>query len=287
MQAVPSAPEETASVERFLAAVGGADGHPPLSEHKLQVVRNSTGRLGVWTDTDGIWLVGSAAHHDADGHWAVEAAVAERSRVPRLEREAIGLAAGLVPDGVDHTLWAFRDDQVAAARDCGYRGIRSVVRLSGDIVEIASVTRSDVRIGPMDEADVDAVVSINNRAFAGHPEQGAMTAAGFRSLAELEWFEMTGVLLARSERGIGGFCITKLVDRIGEVYVVAVDPDFAGLGIGRALTTASYRLLGERGATEAQVWTDESNRAAMSLYWTIGLSVDFRTRELTIPLWED
>ncbi len=161
------------------------------------------------------------------------------------------------------------------------------MRLSGDIVEIASVTRSDVRIGPMDEADVDAVVSINNRAFAGHPEQGAMTAAGFRSLAELEWFEMTGVLLARSERGIGGFCITKLVDRIGEVYVVAVDPDFAGLGIGRALTTASYRLLGERGATEAQVWTDESNRAAMSLYWTIGLSVDFRTRELTIPLWED
>jgi mycothiol synthase len=272
---------EPASVERFLAAVAAADGHPPLSEHKLTVMRDGTGRFGSWSDADGIWLVGSLARHDTDDHWAVEAAVAQRARIPAAERDAIGRATGLVPHGAHHTLWAHRSQQIAAAQALGYRAVRAVARLSGAIADVAPAGARGVEIGPMANWDVQSIVSINNRAFIGHAEQGAMTDEGFRSMERLDWFDPGGVLVARIERGVAGFCITKRAGgAVGEVYLVAVAPDAAGLGIGRALTTAGFALLGEQGAAVAHVWTDEANRSALGLYRSIGLAIDFRTWEL-------
>lgn len=272
---------EPTSVERFLAAVTAADGHPPLSEHKLTVVRDGTGRFGSWRDADGIWLVGSVARHDADGHWAVEAAVAERVRTPAAERDAIGRSTGLVPHGGHHTLWAHRIQQIMAAEALGYRAVRAVVRLSGAIADVVPTRARGIDVGPMADSDVQSIVSINNRAFTDHPEQGSMTEAGYRSLERLEWFDSKRVMVARTEDGVVGFCIAKrAAEAIGEVYLVAVDPDAAGLGIGRALTTAGFALLGEHGATVAQVWTDEENQSALGLYQSIGLAIDFRTREL-------
>jgi mycothiol synthase len=274
---------EPEAVERFLAAMGMEDGHPPLSEHKLAIMREGMGRVGVWCDADGICVVGSVAQHDTDGHWAVEVAVAVRARTPGFERDAIDLAAGRVPDGARHTLWAFRTRQIAAARERGYEVVRTVVRLSGAIDDVAQTTNSEVDIGPMVDADIPAIVSINNRAFAGHPEQGAMTEDAFRGLTRFEWFDSAGVAVARTEQGVVGFCITKReFGAVGEVYVIAVEPDSVGRGIGRALTTGAFRQLQEQGASIAHVWTDESNRAAIGLYRSIGLSVDFCTRELAL-----
>lgn len=275
---------EPASVRRFLAEVAVADGHSPLSEHKRAAMADGTGRVVVSSDADGIWLVGTAARHATDGHWAVEAAVAERARLPELEREAIGRAVAIVPDHARHTLWAFRSRQIEAAGVLGYRPVRAVVRLSAALADVAHSADGSVDIRPMAKTDVPAIVSINNRAFAGHPEQGAMSEEGFRDLERFDWFDASGVVVARTDRDVAGFCITKReADAVGEIYVVAVDPASIGRGIGRELTTAALRLLGERGATVAHVWTDESNRAAIGLYRSIGFRVDFRTQELALP----
>jgi mycothiol synthase len=284
VESVPSIDYEPAAVERFLAEVAAADGHSPLSEHKRGAMADGSGRVVVSSDADGIWLVGTAARHATDGHWAVEAAVAGRARLPELEREAIGRAVAVVPDPARHTLWAFRNRQVEAARALGYRPVRAVVRLSAALADTALSAGGAADIRPMAPTDVPAIVSINNRAFAGHPEQGAMTEEGFRDLERFDWFDESGVVVARTDREVAGFCMTKReADAVGEIYVVAVDPANAGRGIGRELTTAALRLLGERGATVAQVWADESNRAAIRLYRSIGLDVDFRTQELALP----
>jgi mycothiol synthase len=284
VESVRSNDYEPAAVERFLAEMAATDGHAPLSEHKRGGMADGTARVVVSSDADGIWLAGVAARHETDGHWAVEAAVAGRARLPEREREAIGRAVAIVPDRARHTLWAFRNRQIEAARALGYRPVRAVVRLSAALADVALSAGGAVDIRPMADTDVPAIVSINNRAFAGHPEQGAMTEEGFHDLERFEWFDASGVVVARTDRDVVGFCKTKReADAVGEIYLVAVDSANVGRGIGRELTTAALRLLSERGARVAQVWTDESNLAAISLYRSIGLDVDFRTQELALP----
>ena len=70
---------------------------------------------------------------------------------------------------------------------------------------------------------------------------------------------------------------------VGEVFLLAVDPDRAGKGIGRSLLRVGFRRLARRGATRAQAWVDATNVAAVSLYEAVGLAEDFRTEELVVP----
>jgi mycothiol synthase len=67
----------------------------------------------------------------------------------------------------------------------------------------------------------------------------------------------------------------------GEVYLLAVDPDSAGMGYGSMLASAGYEWLAGRGATTAVVWVDEDNEKARGVYRRLGLVEDFRSREMT------
>ena len=55
----------------------------------------------------------------------------------------------------------------------------------------------------------------------------------------------TASCCTRSDGRLAGFCWTKVHDDeeppLGEIYVIAVDPDFVGRGLGRALTVAGLR----------------------------------------------
>jgi mycothiol synthase len=132
----------------------------------------------------------------------------------------------------------------------------------------------------MTERDIEDIVDVNNRAFAEHREQGSMTVDGFRSLMRLSWFDPGAVYVARSGERLAGFCVMKHEERaVAEVYVLAVDPDLAGSGIGKALVQRGLGGRASHGAVQAQAWVDAANDAAVGLYRSMGLAEDFRTRE--------
>jgi mycothiol synthase len=69
---------------------------------------------------------------------------------------------------------------------------------------------------------------------------------------------------------------------IGEVYVVGIDPDHRGSGLGRALTLVGLGHLRRQGLPHVMLYVDASNSAAIALYQSLGFQVWDRDVEFTV-----
>jgi mycothiol synthase len=134
--------------------------------------------------------------------------------------------------------------------------------------------------------DEQAFLVVNNRAFSGHPEQGSWQVDTLVERERQAWFDAAGFLLSEVEGRLAGFCWTKLhtpggdpigpdvLEPLGEIYVIGVDPDFAGHGLGRDLVLAGLASLHERGAGTAMLYVAADNDAARRLYFAVGFGDD-------------
>lgn len=133
--------------------------------------------------------------------------------------------------------------------------------------------------------DETAWLQVNNAAFSWHNEQGEWDLATLRGRLAEPWFDATGFLMHEREGRLAGFCWTKVHGNgSGEIYVIAVHPDFHGLGLGRALTVAGLRHLASIGSTKALLYVEADNTAAVRLYASLGfdtIHTDVAYRRLT------
>ena len=127
--------------------------------------------------------------------------------------------------------------------------------------------------------DEQAWLRVNARAFAAHPEQGSWTLDDLRLREAEPWFDPDGFLLAwRGDPDAGGELLgshwTKVHppgdvlgdERVGEVYVLGIDPDAQGLGLGRTLTDLGLAHLRARGLRQVLLYVEEDNATAVRLY---------------------
>jgi mycothiol synthase len=131
-------------------------------------------------------------------------------------------------------------------------------------------------------SDEEAWLRVNAVAFVDHPEQGRMTRHDLDQRIAEPWFDATGFILIEDIRGPAPVLVashwTKVVagdglgidptDRPteGEVYVVGVDPAYQGQGLGRTVTVLGLAHLREQGLTEAMLYVDADNKAAVATY---------------------
>lgn len=126
-------------------------------------------------------------------------------------------------------------------------------------------------------ADAADLLAVNAAAFASHPEQGALDAAGLAARMAEPWFDPDGLILAFDGVGLAGFHWTKRHDRrTGEVYVIGVAPRAQGRGYGRVLLEAGLAHLHQTATERVLLYVDSAERVAVRMYESAGFHIAHR-----------
>lgn len=270
-------PAHLETVRAAAAETTTADGVAPLSEAFLLGLPREGEHLVA--TVDGVFA--GYAQTASDG--AVEAFVIPPARAKGVGSALLGAALERRPDARP---WAHGDLPAsrALAASLGLVVVRELLVLSrpvadGDEVD-PTLPEGFTHRAFEPGRDDDALLAVNAAAFATHPEQGDLDAAGLAERMEQPWFEAEGLILveragdaAPGEQGLAGFHWTKIDPPdgdVGEVYVVGVHPDLHGRGLGGPLTRLGLAHLARRGVREVELYVEGDNHPALATYRRAG-----------------
>jgi mycothiol synthase len=285
--------DDAAALRELLDAAAAADAHAALDEHAwLDLVhggREGFAGLLAW-ESGHKHPVGYAQVSRGAENWALEFVVDPHHRVPGNEigRDLVRAAVELIAsEGGGHVhMWVNQPrphhDRIAAA--AGLKPGRVLYQMRRPLpVEDSlraggpAITTRAFGVG----SDEEAWLEVNNRAFRWHPEQGGWDLATIKQREAEPWFDAEGFLLHvdGSDR-IDGFCWTKIhaddEPPLGEIYVIAVDPEAAERrpGLGKSLVIAGLDHLYGKGLRTGMLYVDAGNAKAVKLYIDLGFVVN-------------
>ena len=243
-----------------------ADGAAPIDEATWLALRNRPDDVAWWVSEDGFALVigddlSLAVRPKSRGH-GVGGSLAEQA----LAAYDGGLRA-----------WSHADHPGAArlAERHKFTKVRElwVMRRPSGGPSGPITLPEGVVIRGYQHRDESELLRVNAAAFASHPEQGKMSASDLAERMGEPWFDPSGLLVAVNRGTMLGFHWTKQHSpALGEVYVVGVDPDAQGMGLGKALTRAGLDHLSGRGVSEVELFVESDNAAAISIYDRLGFT---------------
>ena len=59
---------------------------------------------------------------------------------------------------------------------------------------------------------------------------------------------------------------------MGEIYIMGINPDYSGRGIGKDIALAGLHHLHYQGLNSVLLYVDETNSSAINLYTSIGFT---------------
>ncbi len=275
-------------------AAAAPDHHQPIGEHKrLDLVHGGRGAFAALLahEVDDAELVGYGQLTGSPGSPGLETVVhpAHRGYAEHIGRALLSAALDEVAHrgGGTVTYWIAQPtpEQEADAEAAGFVAGRRLLQL-----RVALPLEAPVAVAAAGLAlsafvpgrDEEPWLTVNNRAFAGHHEQGAWTIETILDREEEPWFDPSGFLMHWEDGRLAGSCWTKVHadtdPAMGEIYVISVDPDFARRGLGRALTVAGLNWIAGQGLGVGMLYVDDSNTTALSLYESLGFTLHHADR---------
>ncbi|KQV75297.1 hypothetical protein ASC61_09960 [Aeromicrobium sp. Root344] len=261
------------SILELAERAAAVDGVEPFNEASLFALRDgSPARVLVQqTEIDGAITAAAFAVGDAPVEIVVDPAHRGAGKGRRILDE-------LLADGEDR-YWAHGDlpaaRALATSAGLSPERILLVLRLTFDGPPAPERVPDGITLRSYVPQDAEQLIAVNARAFAHHPEQGAMDAADFARRTSSEWFDPAGLFVAERDGRIVGFHWTKAEDLpgdgpSGEVYVVGIDPEAQGGGLGTALTARGLRHLYEQGLPIVDLYVEGDNAPALKVYRNLG-----------------
>ena len=118
---------------------------------------------------------------------------------------------------------------------------------------------------------------IQNRSFVSTWGYNPNTVATITYRTHLSHFSPEHVVLTGEGDEVTGYCWTETAcgkdERQGRIYMLGVDPDYRGVGMGRRLLLAGLARLRSKGVSVAVLTVDSENEAACALYRSVGFEV--------------
>ncbi|HEX6596262.1 MAG TPA: mycothiol synthase [Acidimicrobiales bacterium] len=277
------------AVSELLEVATEVDHHHPLDEHRwldlVQGGREGFAGLVAWEPghPHPVGYAQLSREPRRSGSWALEFVVDPHHRDddPGIGLRLVEAALDIVrEEGGGHVhMWVPKptplNDRIAEAT--GLRKGRQLLQMRRPLP--VEEEPADLAVRPFIPGfDDEAWLVVNNRAFRWHDEQGGWDLETLKARQEQDWFDPAGFLLHERNGRLAGFCWTKVhADHdppLGEIYVVAVDPDFQGQGLGRRLVLAGLDWLWRNRIETGMLYVDRDNAPAVRLYESMGFTVD-------------
>ena len=270
------------ALDRLFDLAAECDGHRPIGEHKyLDLIHpDPDGVAGIVAEVDAHVVAYVAIGHMPETNTcAMELALHPLHRDLETMETMIGAGVERVRTvcGSAVRIWAFQPNIASSLERMGFSEERELRQLRRPLPhEDLPRFRSDVRVEAfIPGTDEQAWLEVNNRAFAGHPENGRWTMEVLEDRMRQPWFSARGVRMAWIDGELAGFCWTKRHDdELGEVYIIGVDPAFRRHGLGRALVLEGMRHLAGEGMSSVMLYVDADNGAGLALYDQLGFRLD-------------
>jgi mycothiol synthase len=280
--------------EDVLALIKAAhdfDGTPPIAEHVLLHLRHGGDKSDSHIVFEENHQVIAYAHLDTTDLVAgpsVEAVVHPNHRGKGLG--ALILKEAIKVCGDKTRIWSHGDLPAAKAIASSLKLERlwSNLLMSKPVSEIQPVNSKYSIRTFIPDFDNQAFLSLNNKVFANYPDQGGWSEDDLKVRLNESWFDEKGFFVAEDKGELIGFCWTKIHgththsqsgeddnhghDALGEIYVLAVDPDYKGQGIGRNLTLTGLNYLQYQGLNKVMLYVGIENKPAYNLYKSLGFN---------------
>ncbi len=179
-------------------------------------------------------------------------------------------------------LWAHGNVPAAKqfTKNLNYEPIREIIQLKFSLLNIISDFNfaNKFKVSTyQDDEDNKTILQINKDAFSELPDQAAWNKQDLQLRLNEHWFDPEGLLILRKDDSPVAFCWTKIHTHdeaehqpLGEIYVLAVLPEFQNRGLGKQLMLWALQHLRKKGLSEAILYVDAKNVKAMKIYQEIG-----------------
>jgi mycothiol synthase len=287
------------AVLKLIADTTAFDNTPPIAEHILLHLRHGGDKADSHLLVEQENQIIGYAHLDQTDLVAgpsVELVVDPKFRGAGVSKQLLSKTIAIC--GKKLRLWVHGDQPAvnALATSFGFEKIRTVLQMSKPLTNIQQLPKvgkkevdQDIVIRSfLPGIDSDAWLSLNNKVFKEHPEQGNWQLADLNIRLSEEWFDEQGFFLAEINNKIIGSTWTKIHGShahkhegeieshahpaVGEIYITAVDQEYSGCGIGKVLTITALNYLKYQGLSDAMLYVDFDNKAALNLYQSLGFT---------------
>ena len=275
----------------MIKAAHDFDGTPAIAEHVLLHLRHGGDKSDSHLVIEENKEVIAYAHLDTTDLVAgpsVEAVVHPQHRSKGLG--ALILKEAIKICGDKTRIWSHGDLPAAKAiaASLNLERLWSNLLMSKSLGEIQPVTsKYPIRtfIPPLDN---QAFLALNNKVFANYPDQGGWSENDLKVRLNESWFEKEGFFVAEDKGELIGCCWTKIPgahthshngsdddhghEALGEIYVLAVNPDYKGQGVGRDLSITGLNYLKYQGLNNVMLYVGVENIPAFNLYISLGFN---------------
>ena len=287
-------PNQQSAVLNLIKNTIAHDGTPPIAEHILLHLRYGGDKADSHILSEKDNQVIGYAHIDQTDLVAgpsVELVVDPDHRSAGVGKELLSKAIEIC--GNNLRLWVHGEQEAvhSLASSFNFEKIRTVLQMSKSLSDIQPLPVIDKEISIrsfLSGIDSNEWLELNNKVFKDHPEQGGWQLSDLNHRLSEEWFDEEGFFIVEKNKQVIASTWTKVHGAhshdhdgeashahpaIGEIYITAVDPAYAGLGIGKALTITALNYLKYQGLTDAMLYVDFDNKAALNLYDSLGFKL--------------